>query len=211
MPTELMGAYVLPIHFDLVPEDKKTSFAKHLVDIIEKNGNCMDTGFLSTPYLLDALCKIGRMDLAYDLLWQDKRPSWLSEVDAGATTIWENCFGYDDNGNPGTLSFNHYSFGCVDDWMFRYIGGIDTDTPGYKHLLFAPKPDGRLQYAERTFRTSQGEAACSWKIEETAGGKKFHMHIIIPCNTTATIILPDGSIEEKGSGEYTFQLEEYTK
>lgn len=207
MPTELMGAYVLPVHFDLVPEDKKTSFAKHLLDIIEKNDNCMDTGFLSTPYLLDALCKIGRMDLAYDLLWQDKCPSWLSEVDAGATTIWENCFGYDDNGNPGTLSFNHYSFGCVDDWMFRYIGGIDTDTPGYKHLLFAPKPDGKLQYAERTFQTSQGKAACSWEIEETASGKKFHMHIMIPCNTTATIILPDGSNEEKGSGEYTFQLE----
>lgn len=207
MPSELMGAYVLPIYFDLVTEEKKAKFAEHLVEIIEKNNGCMDTGFLGTPYLLDALCKIGRLDLAYQLLWQDKCPSWLSEVDAGATTIWENCFGYDEDGNPGKLSFNHYSFGCVDDWMFRYIGGIDTDTPGYKHLIFAPKPDGKLTYAERTFNTSQGIAKCFWKIEDSETEKQFHLRITVPCNTTATIKLPDGTEEERGSGEYVFQTQ----
>lgn len=207
MPSDLMGAYVLPIFFDLVPEDKKVSFAKHLVESIKKNNGCMDTGFLGTPYLLDALCKIGRLDMAYDLLWQDKSPSWLSEVDSGATTIWENCFGYDEDGNPGNLSFNHYSFGCVDDWMFRYIGGIDTDTPGYKHLIFEPKPDGKLQYAERTFKTSQGKATCYWKVEKTEDGTQFNMQITVPCNTTATVILPNGRREERGSGEYVFQTQ----
>lgn len=205
MPVELMGAYVLPIYFDLVPDEYKEAFSKHLIEIIQKNHGCMDTGFLGTPFLLDALCKIDRLDLAYSLLWQDKCPSWLSEVDAGATTIWESCFGYDEDGNPGALSFNHYSFGCVDDWMFRYIGGIDTDTPGFKHLIFAPKPDGKLKYAKRSFQTSQGKAECIWEVKETEYEKKFHMQITIPCNTTATVILPDGTREEKGSGTYIFE------
>ncbi len=205
MPSELMGAYVLPIYFELVPEEMRDSFQKHLEAIIAENNNCMDTGFLSTPYLLDALCKMGRRDLAYQLLWQDKAPSWLSEVKAGATTIWENCFGYDEEGNPGNLSYNHYSFGCVDDWMFRYIGGIDTDTAGYRHLIFAPKPDGKLKGAKRRFKTAQGWAACEWRVEEDGGENCFKMKVRIPCNATGTIILPDGTKEERGSGEYVFQ------
>ena len=207
MPAELMGAYVLPIYFDLVPDEMKESFQKHLEDIIAENDNCMDTGFLTTPFLLDALCKIGRRDLAYEMLWQEKIPSWLSEVKAGATTIWENCFGYDAEGNPGNLSFNHYSFGCVDDWMFRYIGGIDTDTAGYRHLIFSPKPDGRLKAAKRTFKTRQGLASCEWAMEERNGRNYFNMKVRIPCNATGTIFLPDGTKEERGSGEYVFETE----
>lgn len=60
MPSDLCGAYVLPIYFDLVPEEYKETFAQNLVQSIEKNDMCMDTGFLATPYLLDALCLIGR-------------------------------------------------------------------------------------------------------------------------------------------------------
>ena len=56
--------------FDLAPERKKKSIAGHLIRKIEENGDCLDTGFLTTPYLLDALCKIGRMDKAYKILLQ---------------------------------------------------------------------------------------------------------------------------------------------
>lgn len=164
----------------------------------------MDTGFLGTPFLLDALCKIGREDLAYTLLWQEKAPSWLSEVDAGATTIWENCFGYDEQGNPGQLSFNHYSFGCVDDWMFRYIGGIDTDAPGFRHIVFAPRPDEKLEWAKRSYDTPQGKAACEWRKEETEDGTRLKVKVEVPCNATATVRLPDGTVEERGSGTYEF-------
>lgn len=204
MPSDLMGAYVLPIYFDLVPEQWKETFAANLVSSIEKNGMRMDTGFLGTPYLLDALCKIGRMDLAYALLWQDKKPSWLYEVDCGGTTIWENCYGYDADGNPGRLSFNHYAFGCVADWIFRNLGGIDTDQPGYKHLIIAPKPDGKLTSVSRTFRTMQGLTQVHWKIAEESGQQIFTLSVCVPCNTTATVILPDGATHEVESGSYEF-------
>ncbi len=129
MPSDLMGAYVLPIYFNLVPKEHKETFAGNLVKSVENNDMCMDTGFLTTPYLLDALCKIGRIDLAYTLLWQSKKPSWLYEVDAGGTTIWENCNGYDDDGNPGNLSFNHYAFGAVADWIFRTVEVLTQRLP----------------------------------------------------------------------------------
>ena len=90
MPFDMMGGYVLAIAFDLVPESRKKSMAGHLIRKIEENGGCLDTGFLATPYLLDAICKTGRVDQAYQLLLQTKCPSWLYEVQQGATTIWEN-------------------------------------------------------------------------------------------------------------------------
>lgn len=206
MPATLMGAYVLPIYFDLVPEEHKQTFAKNLIHSIEENGMCMDTGFLTTPYLLDALCKIGRKDMAYTLLWQSKKPSWLYEVDAGGTTIWENTYGYDDAGNPNYLSFNHYAFGAVADWMFRTIGGIDAVDAGYRHILIAPEPDEKLTSCCRSFETVQGTVVCDWNITKEGSSAKFSVYTKIPCNTTATIRLPDGSTHEVGSGEYNYEV-----
>lgn len=206
MPSDLMGAYVLPIYFDLVPEKHQETFAKNLVKSIEKNDMCMDTGFLATPYLLDALCKIGRIDLAYTLMWQSKKPSWLYEVDAGGTTIWENCYGYDEAGNPGTLSFNHYAFGAVADWMFRTIGGIDSKDAGFKHLLIAPKPDGKITSCHRSCETPQGTIICDWTLSKSEESNIFSLHTVIPCNTVATIQLPDGTVHEAGSGEYHYEV-----
>lgn len=203
MPSDLMGAYVLPIYFDLVPEDHWEGFCSRLVQSVEKNDYRMDTGFLATPFLLDALCKIGRKDLAYRLLWQEEQPSWLYEVKAGGTTIWENCFGYDDKGNPSSLSFNHYVFGCVADWIYRHVAGIDTDTAGYAHLVIAPDMGSSVTACERSFMTPQGEARVKWDIR----GGRYRLDVKIPCNATATVKLPDGHTINIGSGEYSYETE----
>lgn len=197
-----MGAYVLAIYFQLVPEEQKTFFADQLVAMIEANGGCLDTGFLATPYILDACCMIGRSDLAYQLLWQEKCPSWMYEVKNGATTIWESWFSYQDQ-MPRYTSMNHYAFGCVDDWIFRKIGGIRPDQPGFKHMTIQPEPDERLTEASLQMNTIHGMVFCHWK-KETNGG--FSMQVEIPGNTTATIILPDQSVFEVGSGNYDYHV-----
>lgn len=201
MPFDLMGAYVLPIYFDLVPDEFKKTFADNLVKNVEEHGYTMDTGFLATPFLLDSLVKIGRSDIAKKLLWQSNSPSWLYEVDMGATSIWENCFGYDADGNPNDLSFNHYAFGCVADWIFRNTAGLDADTPGFKHLVIRPMLDDNLLFCERTYITEQGEAAVNWKRD----GATFQLEVKVPCNSLATVVLPDGQTFEVGSGKYHWQ------
>lgn len=200
MPMDYMGAYVLPIYFDLVPEKHKEYFAAKLITMIQNNGNCLDTGFLGTPFLLDALCKIGRRDKAYELLYQKKSPSWLYEVEHGATTIWESWYGYEDDGSPIPISMNHYTFGCIDDWIFRNINGIDKNDAGFKKILIHPQPDESLQFANRTYHTPHGAVSCNWKKE----GNQFVLDVVIPCNTTATVIMPDGESKEVGSGRYAF-------
>ncbi|MDO4336902.1 MAG: family 78 glycoside hydrolase catalytic domain [Eubacteriales bacterium] len=199
MPVEKMGAYALMIYFDLVPERYQKHFSEKLCTIVEQRNYHLDTGFLSTPFLLDALCKIGRTDLAYKILLQDTVPSWLYEVEKGATTVWESWYSYDKEENPLEMSFNHYAYGCVAEWMYRYIGGIDMLEIGYKKIRICPKPDASITSACRSFKTGYGYVRCNWKKE----GDDFQMDVEIPCNTTAEIYLPDGTMKEVGSGKYT--------
>ena len=200
-PAEYMGAYVLLLYFDLVPGQFWERCVRHLLDMIRKNGNCLDTGFLATPYLLPVLEKAGRTDVAFELLFQNRTPSWLYEVEHGATTIWETWTAVGEDGQPQHVSMNHYSFGCVAEWMFRTIGGIDADKPGFRHMLIAPKPDKRLDWARREYVSEQGTVRCAWERKDSG----IEIRVTVPCNAQATIILPNGTKHEAGSGEYVYQ------
>lgn len=212
MPADLMGAYAMPLFYRLVPENLKQTFAENLVRKIEENDGCLDVGFLGIPVLQDALCRIDRRDLAYDLLFNEKAPSWLYEVKHGATTIWESWFALDEDGAPFIseiygmpfcMSLNHYAFGCVDDWMFRNINGINYEEPGFKKIRIQPQPDDRLDWAKRTFKSAYGEIVSEWEKKDG----NFELFVKIPCNTTAVIVLPDGQRFERGSGAYRFRTD----
>lgn len=197
---ERQGAYVLMLVFGLVPDAWVDKFGTKLAEIIHANGDRLDTGFLPTPYLLDALCIGGQRELAYTLLYQTESPSWLAQVKRGATTIWESWEMYQPDGTPKKESFNHYTYGTVDDWIFRTIGGVDQEDTGYRRLMIHPQPDKSLTWAKRSFETENGTVYVSWKRE----GGQFILTADIPCNTTARIILPDGTQHTVGSGHYTF-------
>ena len=74
--------------------------------------NTLAIGFLGVNVLLPVLTEVGQSDIAYDLLLQDKLPSWLYEVKAGATTVWErwNSYSVEDSFLTSNMnSFNHFS------------------------------------------------------------------------------------------------------
>lgn len=74
---ERQGAYVLMLVFGLVPDAWVDKFGTKLAEIIHANGDRLDTGFLPTPYLLDALCIGGQRELAYTLCTrQSLRRGW---------------------------------------------------------------------------------------------------------------------------------------
>lgn len=148
----------------------------------------------------DTLTKIGRQDIARKLLWQDKCPSWLFEVDHGATTIWESWFGIQEDGSYGTLSMNHYSFGCVAEWMFKHITGIQDTAPGFTKVRIAPDFDMPVTHAERSYLGEQGKISCCWRKTDSG----IIIDVEIPCNTIAEIVLPDGAVKQVGSGKYHF-------
>lgn len=199
-PFRHQGAYALMLAFGLVPEEKRTACAKILAEKIRSNDGCLDTGFLATPFLLDALTENGQLKTAYTVLLQTKCPSWLYQVLHGATTVWESWFGLDGNENPLRISFNHYAYGVVDDWMFRTITGLIPEEAGYRRFTVRPRPHPSLQFAERLFESEYGTVGVRWERQDG----RFVLRVTVPCNTTAAVILPDGTEREAYSGEHIY-------
>jgi alpha-L-rhamnosidase len=184
-------AYVLALHFGLVPEGVRAATARELVRRIESNGMRLATGFVGTPYLLHVLEAHGHLDVAYKLLEQEAFPSWLFPVKQGATTIWERWDGWTpDKGfqEVGMNSFNHYAYGAVGDWMVSTVAGLEIGEPGYRKILFKPRPGGSLTSAEARLKTPYGQAAIRWELRD----RKLLLRLTVPNEATAELSLPAG-------------------
>ncbi len=185
--------YVLGLHFDLLPEDKRESATEHLVEAIRKKGWHLSTGFVGLSYLLPTLTETGHLDIAYRLLHNDTFPSWGYSIKNGATSIWERWDGWtEDKGfqTPGMNSFNHYSFGAVGRWLFGTVAGIDTDGPGYKRIIIRPRP-GEINSTKASYESIHGKIVSDWRLKNG----KFTLNVTIPANTTATVYVPARSAE----------------
>ena len=195
-------AYVLALHFDLLPENLRSQAVERLVENIKRYKNHLTTGFLGTPYLCHVLSRFGKNDVAYDLLMQETYPSWLYPVKMGATTVWERWNGIKPDSTfetPSMNSFNHYAYGAIGDWMYRNIAGINTasDGPGYKRIVIKSIPGGGLTSAGGKLKTYYGTISSDWKIDEG----KYIQEISIPVNTIADIYLPADSPERVKEGK----------
>ena len=196
-------AYALAIEFDLLSSDEQRQHAgERLRELVQEDGYRIGTGFVGTPLICDALCHTGNYAAAYHLLLQQECPSWLYPVTMGATTIWERWDSMlpDGSVNPGEMtSFNHYALGAVADWLHRTVGGLAPAEPGYRKLLIAPRPGGGIRHASARHLTPYGLAECRWSIE----GQTIDVSIIVPPNTTASVILPGKGSEPLDVGPGT--------
>ena len=202
LPQELQGLYVIALKMDLVPDALRPKMVNHLREMIEANDNKLDTGFLSVLFLMDVLCDNGLKDLAFKILYQNKCPSWLYEIEHGATTMWESWGAVLEDGSTSTYSYNHYAFGCVGEWLYKTIGGLKCDSPGYKHFTVDPDYSFNLDFAETEHNTPYGKIAVSWKLKDTHA----LLHVEIPVNTKASINLKSDEYKEVGSGVYDFDV-----
>jgi alpha-L-rhamnosidase len=187
---ETQTGYLLAIGFDLLPPEKRVYAANRLVERVESRGH-LTTGFIGTPLLNPVLTKIGRSDLAYDLLFRREYPSWLYPIDQGATTMWERWNSYshaDGFGDAEMNSFNHYAYGAIGEWLYQSVAGIQPAAPAYKQIRIAPVIDSRLSFVKAGYETPYGPLNVEWNRTEsglTICGE-------IPFNTTGRLLIPDG-------------------
>jgi alpha-L-rhamnosidase len=174
--------YVLALHMNLLPEKLRAAAVQKLVKKIDDNHGLLATGFLGTPYLLEELTKAGQAALAYKLLLNTQYPSWGYLVEHGATTMWERWNGDQMKDDPSMNSYNHYAYGAVADWMYRYAAGIDA-TPldaGFHTVVLHPVFDARLGSIAFDYESSYGAIHSDWTMQ----GKAATWHVNIPANTT---------------------------
>lgn len=180
---------ILALKYNLTKNRPQT--IKMLRDNFADNHDLLQTGFTGTPLLGDTLTSIGLSDLVYKLLFNTKYPSWLYAVKMGATTIWERWNSVMPNGHIETSmsSLNHYSYGSIVEWIWRYAAGLNQSQNcyGFQNLTLKPHINSKLKEIKASYNSASGDWQIGWKIIDN-----WHLHfsIIVPFNCQAQIKLP---------------------
>ena len=207
---ENQTAAAVALCFELMPAAEREAVAATLARLVRAADGRVATGFLGTPLVLPALAAAGYYDEAYLMLLRDEAPSWLYQVSQGATTVWERWDAIRPDGSihdgrmqtppemPDTkpegeghmLSFNHYAYGAVIDWVYRHLAGLapDPEQPGYRHVRLAPHPARGIEWARAAVETSFGRVSTEWQLDEG----QLLAEIELPFGTSGTFIAPAG-------------------
>jgi alpha-L-rhamnosidase len=190
---------ILPLYFQMVPEDWRASVLASLSRKIEDESHGhVGTGLVGAQWLMRTLSDNGQADTAYRIATQKTYPGWGYMVEKGATTIWELWNG--DTADPAMNSGNHVmQIGDLAVWMYEYLAGIrsDPERPGFQHVVIHPYPAGDLTFVRASHESMYGTIVSAWKRE----GGRFALDVTVPPNTTATVWLPSkdaASVTESG-------------
>lgn len=208
MKDDYQGAYIMALALVLPQGSLWDKCFEKLLGRLDVEG--MQTGFFSTEYLLPLLADHGQEKRAFDLLLNEECPGWIYQVNCGATTTWERWDALRPDGtvnedrvnkrsSDNMVSFNHYSFGSVGEFYYRYILGIQPAEPGYRKIRIHPFMDRRLGNVEGSYRSRAGEVKVAWRIT----GNQADIQIITPAETE--VVLPDKNIRTVAPGNYSFE------
>ncbi len=214
---------ILPLAMGIVPADCRDDVVKQVVEnICVKNKGHVSCGVIGISWLLRGLSDNGFSDVAYLLATQNTYPSWGYMAENDATTIWELWNG--DKANPKMNSGNHVMLlGDLVTWCYQYLGGIrqvcccttatnrtSSDATAYRHFMLKPAFDIQdCEWANVSYDTPYGTIVSHWEKKPASTGSQQHIawHVEIPCNTTADICMPDGTVKTVGSGTYDFSCD----
>ena len=212
-------AYALAIHFGILEEAEMSAAGERLAELVHAWKDHLATGFVGTAFICSALTQAGHVREAFTLLLNEDYPSWLYEVNMGATTVWERWNSILPDGHisgTGMNSLNHYAYGCIVQWLYEEVCGLNLEEPeaaaakyagtecgagdcppAARLFRFAPHTDLRLGEACARVRLSCGTARAGWKrTVETDGTQKVAYMFTVPygCAATFTPDLPVKSV-----------------
>src|SRR5439155_628893 len=83
--------------------------------------------------------------------------------------------------DPSMNSYNHYAYGAVADWIYRYAAGIDTtgSDSGFHTIYFHPNFDSQIDSVELEYQYPFGQIRSAW----SASGTEAEWKIPLPPNT----------------------------
>jgi alpha-L-rhamnosidase len=190
----------LALEFNICPEEERGAVAAGLAELVRKDKGAISTGFLGTPVIMDAMSQNGHFEEAYSMLLREEIRSWLYPITVGATSIWERWEAIQPDGTPATggtegnaegsepsmISFNHYAYGAVIDWVYRNVLGLTSLAPGYHQVSISPRPTKSIDWAKGSIETGYGKFAIDWKTE----GDKLEAKVTVPFGVEAKLNLP---------------------
>ncbi len=199
--------YVLALCHGLVEGNERKLALDMLVHKIQDDGYHQSIDPVVAPFLLDVLTREGRVDLAYQLVLQTSSPSWLHPVMDGATLL---------SGDRGDEPNYGIAAGAMTEWLYTTMAGIDlhtdlaVDTNAYRKVRIHPRPPIGVGFAESpsicsteaSFDSVNGRFEVRWNIDT----EYFELQVVIPCNASAQVIMPDGVEHEVVAGSHRFMM-----
>lgn len=201
-------ACLMGLGYDLIEPEHRPRVETILLKQFEIADRHLRTGFLGTPLIAPVFDELGHSDIAYELLFKESYPSWFFSINQGATTMWERWNSYshaDGFGDASMNSYNHYAYGAIGQFMYERVAGLkpDPNHPGYKHFFARPLVGGPLTSARAELETNYGTAVSGWQLR----GNKLEMEVVVPPNTTATVVFPGDKASQKlAAGSHQFSL-----
>lgn len=194
--TEIPAGYrqtssLLPLAFGIAPEEKRPILLSILLDDIKSRDYHLNTGFLGTKFLLPVLTEAGFGEAAYKIADQKTYPGWGYLVSQGATSIWETW-------EPACRSYNHFAFGTVGEWFYKYLAGIKSNADGYKDIAIRPYLLGDLTFAKAAIDTVRGKVSSQWTKN---ADHTLTLEVTVPVGSTAEVTVParaDSDVKESG-------------
>ncbi len=161
-------------------------------------------GFVGATMMCQVMAEHGMEELASYILFQEGFPGWMHCIGLGATTIWERWNSVLDDGSiSGTNmnSLNHYAYGSVMEYVYRYIAGISTTQPGFKKVRIAPQINSRLNKVRFSYDSISGTYVSAWTVHQDG---TVTIHVEVPFGCSAAIVLPgtDGKMVNVNAGIY---------
>lgn len=184
----------ISLFMGLVEPENKKAVMNNLIADIQKHGNRLTTGDVGNRYLFQTLATNQENELMYLMHNHEDTPGYGFQLKFGATTLTEQ---WDPRQGA---SWNHFMMGQIDEWFYKSLAGIVPSDKGFKSFTIHPQPVGDLRWVKASHETLYGNIKVEWK----RSGDEFSLSVSIPVNTSATIVLPDGSKKMAGSGDYRF-------
>ena len=107
--------------------------------------------------------------------------------------MWERWNGDQMRSDPSMNSYNHYAYGAVADWIYRYAAGLDAmpSDAGFHTIYLHPTFDSRLGSLDFSYASLYGPIQSSWTMQ----GSEITWKISIPPNASGR--LPLSAIQDE--------------
>ncbi len=151
----------MAIYYNVFDESEKPEAFKVLVDIIKKDDEHIDFGFIGVLSIFRVLCEYGRADLAFKMIARHDYPSFGCWVKRGYTALAENF--HPEGEFPDSL--NHHCFGDISAIFIEYFAGLKVNPYGddCKEVNIEPCFVPQLTNARAFYETVCGKVNVSWE------------------------------------------------
>ncbi|KAJ6451769.1 bacterial alpha-L-rhamnosidase-domain-containing protein [Mycena sanguinolenta] len=185
---------ILALAFNLTHDSQVAALvAQSIVDDVTNRDMHLNTGALSTKFLLPVLSAFGYLDVVLALAQQTTFPSWGFWIENGATTTWEHWL-------VEARSHDHFFLGTFEDWFFKSVLGIQSTSVAFQTVEIGPIATGALSFAQGWMLTPFGNLTVAWT--RTAGS--LTLDLTIPVGITATVAfnisaeVTEGGVDVRG-------------